>query len=147
VVVVEDSNADAKLIVEGLKKGGRNLNIMLIADGGMASSYFNEEMEPTFAPYGRPDLIMLDLDLPKMSGAELITQIKATTELSQVPVIILSGSIRSEEVQGCYDLGACSVVQKPVEAESFVVLVHTVVHYWLDVVGSGPASCSWRPPA
>jgi CheY-like chemotaxis protein len=139
VVVVEDSNADAKLILEGLKQGGRDLNVMLIADGALASSYFEEELEPSFSPYGRPDLIMLDLDLPKKSGAELIGEIKAIAELSKVPVVILSGSVRGEEIRGCYALGASSVVQKPAEAESFVGLVRAVVHYWLDVAGSSPA--------
>jgi chemotaxis family two-component system response regulator Rcp1 len=138
VVVVEDSKSDAQLIVEGLKLGGRNLNILLISDGEKASNYFEEEEEPTFAPFGRPDLIMLDLDLPKKSGAELITEIKAIAGLSEVPVVVLSGSTRSEEVWGCYDLGASSVVQKPPEAESFVGLVQAVVHYWLDIVGTSP---------
>ena len=139
VVVVEDSKSDAKLIIEGLKLGGRDLNIMLIADGERASNYFVDEEEPSFAPFGKPDLIMLDLNLPKKSGAELITEIKGIAGLSEVPVVILSGSSQSEEVWGCYQLGASSVVQKPLEAESFIGLVQAVVHYWLDVAGSNPA--------
>ncbi|HXC64933.1 MAG TPA: response regulator, partial [bacterium] len=90
--MVEDSKSDAKLIVEGLKLGGRNLNIMLIADGERASNYFVDEDEPSFAPFGKPDLIMLDLNLPKKSGAELITEIKGIAGLNEVPVVILSGS-------------------------------------------------------
>ncbi|HXB96803.1 MAG TPA: response regulator [bacterium] len=139
MVVVEDSKSDAKLIVEGLRQGGRELNIMLIADGERASDYFEEEDEPSFAPFGRPDLIMLDLNLPKKSGAELIAEIKSIAGLSEVPVVILSGSAQTEEVWGCYELGASSVVQKPLEAESFIGLVQAVGHYWLDVVGSSPA--------
>jgi len=139
VVVVEDSRSDAKLIVEGLKKGGRDLNIMLIGDGERASNYFEDEEEPSFAPFGRPDLILLDLNLPKKSGAELISEIKSIAGLSEVPVIILSGSDRSEEVGGCYELGASSVLKKPLEAETFIGLVQAVVHYWLDVAGSSPA--------
>lgn len=141
VVVVEDSKTDTKLIVEGLKRGGRDLHITLICDGEKASSYFGGEgVDPSAASWSRPDLILLDLDLPKKGGAELIAEIKALTHLREVPVVIVSSSAQGDEVRGCYESGASSVVQKPLEPESFVGLVQAVARYWLDVVGSDRVS-------
>jgi DNA-binding response OmpR family regulator len=140
VVVVEDSKSDAHLILEGLKQDGRNLSILLLTDGEKASNHFKNLEEVGFVSQDKLDLIMLDLNLPKKSGFELISEIRAIPGLANVPVVIFSGGPHSEDVWHCYDLGANLVVPKPHEVEPFISLVKAIEHYCLDVHAfSGPA--------
>lgn len=134
VVVVEDSKSDACLIVEGLKQDGRNVEILLLPDGEKASFHFGDCDADALFPRVLPDLILLDLNLPKKSGSELITEIRATPRLNGVPVVVFSGSQRPEEVWNCYNLGANLVVPKPLAVEPFIKLVSAIEHYFLDVI-------------
>jgi two-component system, chemotaxis family, response regulator Rcp1 len=139
VVVVEDSRSDALLIVEGLKRDGRKLNIVLLPDGEKASNHFVEDgdkKDTPSPPLERPDLILLDLNLPKKGGMELIAEIKSSPRLQGVPLVIFSGSDQKEEVWRCYALGANLVVLKPHDVEPFLHVVQAIEHYCLDVVGS-----------
>ncbi|HTB21434.1 MAG TPA: response regulator [bacterium] len=140
VVVVEDSKSDARLIVEGLQHDGRNLSILLLTDGEKASNHFKDIEEVSFVSRDKLDLILLDLNLPKKSGFELIGEIRAIPVLTNVPVVVFSGAPRADEVWHCYDLGANLVVRKPHEVEPFLNLIKAIEHYCLDVhAGASPA--------
>ena len=133
VVVVEDSKSDALLILEGLKQDGRGVNVLLLTDGEKASKHFQEAEEVSFSPKGAPDLILLDLNLPKKDGAALIREIKAMPSLRDVPLVVFSGS-DPREVWDCYELGANLAVLKPLEADSFIEIVRAIKTYCTEVI-------------
>jgi two-component system, chemotaxis family, response regulator Rcp1 len=135
VVVVEDSKSDARLIVEGLSQDGRKLSIMILTDGEKASRHFSSPGDLPALAGMEPDLILLDLNLPKKTGSELIGEIRAIPGLRNVPLVVFSGSCQKDEVWRCYDLGATLVVPKPLDVEPFISAVKAIEHYCLDVVG------------
>lgn len=130
VVVVEDSRSDALLIIEGLRQEGLSLDVLLLTDGEKASDHFVDDEEVGLLPLGGPDLILLDLNLPKKGGAELIREIKANPNLREVPVVVFSGSDPSE-VWRCYELGANLVVRKPQDVQPFVRTIQGIKRYCL----------------
>jgi CheY-like chemotaxis protein len=132
VVVVEDSPSDAVMIEEGLRRAGGSLDIVLLKDGEQASRRLGAAEDADAPGRGRPDLIILDLQLPKRSGSQLLDELKLAPALKEVPMVILSGSTKTAEVWGCYDHGANLVVQKPMDAELFMDLVAAIRHYYLD---------------
>lgn len=135
VVVVEDSKSDAQLILEGLRRNGRDVSVLLFTDGERASNYFEKIDDPYLHRAERPDLILLDLDLPKKDGAELIGEIRSMPELKNVPVVVFSRSQSREDVWRCYELGANLVIPKPMDAGPFISAVEAIEHYCLDVLG------------
>jgi two-component system, chemotaxis family, response regulator Rcp1 len=132
VLLVEDNPADARLTAEALKEGNVHSVLRVVADGVEALAYLRRE-----APYrgaARPDIILLDLNLPRKSGREVLAEIKADPVLKAIPVVVLTTSQADTDVAQCYALHANCYVVKPVEFEAFVRVVHNFRAFWLNSV-------------
>lgn len=126
ILLVEDNAGDERLIKEALK-GARVLNEITVARDGA-------EAEEILKSNYRPDVILLDLNLPKKSGREVLNDIKKDPSLRTIPAIILTSSDSETEIEKCYTLGANSYLTKPVDFESFVECLNAFGNFWLTFV-------------
>lgn len=132
ILLVDDNPADVDLTREALRDA-RMLNRMYVArDGVEALAFLRREGEHAGAP--RPDLILLDLNMPRMDGRELLGHIKADPELKRIPVVVLSTSEAETDILKTYDLHANCFVTKPVELEQFVDVARSIEGFWLTLV-------------
>ena len=132
ILLVEDNPGDVELIEEALQSG-RVLNRISVAeDGEAAVAFLNREKNYENAP--RPDLIMLDLNLPKKSGFEVLAEVKGNPELAGVPVVILTTSKAERDIVKGYSLHANCFVSKPVDVEEFLSVVRATGEFWLNIV-------------
>ncbi|MCA9212736.1 MAG: response regulator [Planctomycetales bacterium] len=132
ILLVEDQEADVQLILRALTKGGIANPIHVVRDGQEALDYFSGEGQ--FADRNRfpiPGLILLDLKLPKVNGLQVLEQLKQTEELKRIPVIVLTSSSESKDVNRAYDVGANSYLVKPVQFSAFCEVVTQIKLYWL----------------
>ncbi len=129
ILLVEDNPADARLLVEALRERRSACRVARVADGRQALAYLHGD-EP-FARAPRPDLLLLDLNLPGLGGRELLARIKRDPALGQIPVIVLSSSQDADEIAACYALHANAYVSKPVEFEAFSAVVQAIERFWL----------------
>jgi CheY-like chemotaxis protein len=135
VAVVEDSKADARLILRALLQDDRHLRVTVLTDGERASNHLRSPNWDDDLPFGPPDLVFLDLNLPGKDGLEVLAELKATPRMYGVPIIVFTGTEQTAEIQSCYELGANCVVTKPMDLEPFIKTVQSIERYWLDVVG------------
>jgi CheY-like chemotaxis protein len=131
VAVVEDSRNEAWLILEALKKDRRRLNVAVLPDGERASDH----LQALQHPFRVPDLILLDLGIPRKDGFALLTEIRASSELKHVPVVVLAQDRPLADINRCYELGANCVLVKPAKLENYIDALRAAEHYWLDVMG------------
>jgi two-component system, chemotaxis family, response regulator Rcp1 len=129
VLLVEDSPGDVRLTREAFREANRAVGLHVAADGVEAMAFLRREGVHTSAP--RPDLVLLDLNLPKMSGHQVLARIKANHELRSIPTVILSTSIIEEDVATSYKLQASCHLSKPVDLEDFETLVKSINDFWL----------------
>ncbi|NKE70002.1 response regulator [Candidatus Manganitrophus noduliformans] len=132
ILLVEDSPGDVRLTKEALKEGKVLNNLNVVGDGVEALAFLRKE-----GPYTnmtRPDLILLDLNLPKKDGREVLEAIKNDPDLKRIPVVILTTSSAEKDVLKSYDLHANCYVTKPVDFEQFITVVKSVEDFWLTVV-------------
>jgi two-component system, response regulator len=142
ILLVEDDEFDRELMFRALKNYG-NLKVQLAHDGEEATKIIGEGDEPKVRDWsGLPQLIFLDLKLPKVDGLEILVAIKGSPMTRHIPVVVLSSSTRSDDVARSYLAGANSYVQKPVSFEHFENLLAQVVDYWfkLNVPCPAPAT-------
>jgi two-component system, chemotaxis family, response regulator Rcp1 len=132
ILLVEDNPGDVRLTREGLKDGKLVNNLNVIGDGLDALAFLRRE--PPFENAPRPDLILLDLDLPRMSGRELLERIKADREISVIPVVILTASRAEEDILRSYRLDAACFVTKPLDLDRFRSVVESIQDFWFAVV-------------
>jgi chemotaxis family two-component system response regulator Rcp1 len=130
VLLVEDSVGDTRLAIEAFKETNKSVKLRLVRDGLAAMAYLRREGKYADAP--RPELILLDLNLPKMGGWEVLAQIKADDSLKTIPTIILTTSAPPEDAQECHKLQADSYLRKPVGFENYDELVRSINTYWLE---------------
>jgi len=136
ILMVEDNPGDVRLTREALK-GGKVLNQLHVVEDGVAALDFLYRRPPhQNAP--RPDLILLDLNLPKMDGREVLTRIKSDDALKIIPVVVLTTSQAEEDVLRAYRLSANCYVTKPVDLHQFNRIVQAVEEFWLSVVRLPP---------
>ena len=136
ILMVEDSPGDVRLTREALK-GGKVLNQLHVVEDGVAALDFLYRRPPhQNAP--RPDLILLDLNLPKMDGREVLSRIKSDDALKIIPVVVLTTSQAEEDVLRAYRLSANCYVTKPVDLNQFNRIVQAVEEFWLTVVRLPP---------
>lgn len=137
LLVIEDSEEDF-IATERALKGGESgiLNaIVHCQDGEEGLDYlFHRNKYTDQEAFPLPNLIILDLNLPMIDGREVLEVIKSHNELKKIPVIILTTSSDSHDIDSCYDLGANSYIQKPVKLDSFVESVGRIKNYWFDIV-------------
>jgi len=132
VLLVEDDQGDVELTREGLEAGRVFVNLHVVDDGFKALRFLRRE-EP-YADATRPDIILLDLNLPRMDGKEILKEIKADKFLRRIPVVVLTTSEADTDIINCYDLGASCYISKPVGFDEFLKVVRSLDDFWFTVV-------------
>ena len=136
ILLVEDNPGDERLTREALKEGKVYSNLHWVKDGVEAMEFLRRSGKHQGAP--RPDIILLDLNLPKKDGREVLQDIKNDAELKRIPVVVLTTSKAEEDVLRTYNLHANCYVTKPVDLEKFIVVVKSIDAFWLTVVTLPP---------
>lgn len=135
ILLVEDSPEDFEATVRAFKRSGLNNPIFRCEDGENALDFLHRRgpyADPERSP--RPGVILLDLNLPGTDGREVLTEIKQDDQLKKIPVIVLTTSNDARDVESCYQAGANSYIQKPVDTEGFVRAIERLNGYWFEVV-------------
>ena len=132
VLLVEDSPGDVRLTREALKDAKVHISLHVVSDGVQAMAFLRHESP--FADSPRPDLILLDLNLPKKDGREVLKEIKESASLGSIPVVILTTSASDLDILKSYSLHANCYITKPVDLEGFLKVVQSIDHFWLSVV-------------
>jgi two-component system, chemotaxis family, response regulator Rcp1 len=136
ILLVEDSPSDAALTIEALQAGKIVNNLNCVTDGVEAMAYLRKQGR--FTESSRPDLIMLDLNLPKKDGREVLQELKSDPSLKLIPVIILTTSKADKDVLQSYTLNANCFITKPVDFQQFIDVVRSIERFWLSVVTLPP---------
>jgi CheY-like chemotaxis protein len=136
ILLVEDNPGDVRLTKEALKEGKVYSNLHAVKDGVEAMEFLRREGR--FRGVPRPDIILLDLNLPRKDGREVLQEIKSDHDLKRIPVVVLTTSKAEEDVLRTYNLHANCYVTKPVDLEKFMVVVKTIDSFWLTVVTLPP---------
>ena len=137
ILLVEDNPGDVRLTKEALREGKVYNNLHWAKDGVEALEFLRREGKHADAP--RPDIILLDLNLPKKDGREVLSSIKNDDRFKQIPVVILTTSEAEEDVLRSYELHANCYITKPVDLDKFIVVVQSIDRFWLTVVTLPPA--------
>ena len=132
ILLIEDSPGDIRLTKEALKEG-KILNRLHVATDGVEGMAFMRR-QGVYADAPRPDLVLLDLNMPKKDGREVLAEIKGDEDLKRIPVVILTTSQAEEDILRTYDLNANCFVTKPVDLEQFIQVVQDIENFWLSVV-------------
>jgi len=133
ILLVEDNPADIKITERALRESALPVELIVVRDGQEAVEYLTRSgMHASNAAWRRPDLILLDLNLPRLSGQEVLRRIRATPGLQTVPVIVLTTSRREEDVQAVYAAGGNTYIEKPGDFDRFIDVLRTIQRYWLD---------------
>jgi CheY-like chemotaxis protein len=132
ILLVEDNEGDVRLTREALEEG-RVANRLIVARDGMEALSILRQ-QGTYSDSPRPDLILLDLNLPKKDGRAVLAVIKADPNLMRIPVVVLTTSKAEEDILRTYDLHANCYITKPVDFEKFVTVVKSIDEFWLTVV-------------
>jgi chemotaxis family two-component system response regulator Rcp1 len=140
VLLVEDSPGDVRLTREAFKDAKVHINLHVASDGAEAMAYLGREGKYANAP--RPDLILLDLNLPKKDGREVLAELKESPALKCIPVVILTTSASETDIQGSYRHHANCFITKPVDLEGFLKVVKSIDSFWLSVVKLPSVPCS-----
>jgi len=136
ILLVEDNPGDYRLTKEALHEGKVYNNLHWAKDGVEAIEFLKRRGPYEKVP--RPDIILLDLNLPKKDGREVLSEIKQDSDLRAIPVVILTTSQAEEDILRSYDLHANCYVTKPVDLEKFIVVVQSIDRFWLNVVTLPP---------
>ena len=132
VLLVEDNPADADLMRETIEEGKLHLDMSVVRDGVEAIQYLR--CEGVFVDASRPDLILLDLNLPRMNGRQVLAMVKGDADLRGIPVVVLTSSSAEQDIVQSYDLGANCYVIKPVDLKAFQGIVRQIEDFWFTVV-------------
>ena len=125
IAIIDDNPADARTLRVALARRDPDIEFVVLEDGERAIEYFNEEQE-------LPDLVLLDLNLPIVSGFEVLEFLKSDPQLRKLPVIVLSGSSSQHEIERCYAAGANSYFCKPTGIQEVFDMAAQLVTYWFD---------------
>ena len=128
ILLVEDNEADVRLTREALREAGDGVRLTAVGDGEQALAYLRRQEGFSEAP--RPDLVLLDLNLPRKNGREVLREIKADHRLSLIPVVVLSTSASPSDVAACYELHANAYVTKPRDFDEFAGTVARIGEFW-----------------
>lgn len=132
ILLVEDNPGDVRLTIEALRDCKVRNNLQVASDGVLAMAYLRKEAQ--FAKVSRPDLILLDLNLPRKDGRQVLAEIKADPELRAIPVVVLTTSRSEQDVLQSYELQANCYITKPVDLEQFIHVVRSIQDFWLTIV-------------
>jgi CheY-like chemotaxis protein len=132
ILLVEDNPGDVRLTQEVLRDGKVRNNMSVVKDGVDAISFLQQTGE--YAGVPRPDLILLDLNLPKKDGREVLAEIKADPDLKHIPVVVLTTSSAEQDIFKSYDLHANCYITKPVDLDQFIRVIRSIEDFWLTIV-------------
>ncbi|MGZ4981454.1 MAG: response regulator [Methylobacter sp.] len=132
ILLLEDESSDAYLVKMALKEGKVLANLHHVVDGREGLDFLNRTEKYIDAP--RPDLIFLDLNMPRMNGCEFLTVIKADEQFKSIPVVVLTTSDVEKDVVQSYQLGATSFITKPVDMPQFIKAIQQIGEYWFSLV-------------
>jgi CheY-like chemotaxis protein len=141
-LLVEDNPGDVRLTQEAMKETKVHNTMHVVSDGEEALAFLRKEGKYPKAP--RPDLIILDLNLPKKGGREVLAEIKADESLRTIPVVVLTISKAEEDILKSYKLNANCYIAKPIDLDQFVKVVKAIEDFWLSVVKLPPAAVEGR---
>lgn len=136
ILLVEDNPGDVRLTREGLREGRVHNNLTAVPDGVEALAYLRKERQ--YADVSRPDLILLDLNLPRKDGREVLAEIKSDPGLRNIPVVVLTSSQAEEDIVKVYGLHANCYVTKPVDLDQFIRVVKSIEDFWFSIVKLPP---------
>lgn len=132
ILLVEDNPGDIRLTQEVLKEGKVQNQLSIVENGVQALSFLKKENGYKDAP--TPDLILLDLNMPKKDGREVLLDIKKDKDLKKIPVVVLTTSQAEEDILKVYDLNANCYISKPVDLGQFIDVVKSIEEFWLSIV-------------
>jgi two-component system, chemotaxis family, response regulator Rcp1 len=132
ILLVEDNPGDVRLTIEGLNEGKVRNNLHVARDGVEALDFLRRQGR--FPDAVRPDLILLDLNLPRMDGREVLAEIKSDPDLKTIPVVVLTTSRAEQDILHSYQLQANCYITKPVDLEQFITVVRSIEDFWLTIV-------------
>jgi len=132
ILLVEDNPGDVRLTREALKEAKFRNKVQVVGDGVEALAYLRQQGQYSGAM--RPHLIMLDLNLPRMDGREVLAAIKKDADLRRIPVVVLSSSEAEADIARAYELHANAYVTKPVDIEHFLQVVKAIEEFWVEIV-------------
>ncbi|MCB0653639.1 MAG: response regulator [Saprospiraceae bacterium] len=132
ILLIEDNSGDIWLTREAFKQSNKNTNLEVVTDGVEAYNYLKKKDPYQDKPL--PDLILLDLNLPKWDGRDVLEKVKTDEDLKHIPIIILTTSNAKKDVINCYKLYANCFITKPVDYESFFLIIQQIEGFWIDTV-------------
>ena len=132
ILLVEDNLGDIRLTQEAFREGKIYNHMTVVMDGVEALAYLRKQGK--YADAKKPDIILLDLNLPKKNGREVLAEIKEDPALKRIPVIVLTTSAAEEDVIASYDLHANCYIRKPVDFSHFITVVTSIENFWLSIV-------------
>jgi two-component system, chemotaxis family, response regulator Rcp1 len=136
ILLVEDSPSDIELTVEALRDAKLRNNLSFVEDGVQAIEFLRRQGK--FAKAPRPDLIMLDLNLPRKDGREVLAEIKADDNLKTIPIVVLTTSQAEKDILQAYKLNCNCYIKKPVDFTEFLAVIRSIEDFWLSVVTLPP---------
>ena len=132
ILLVEDNPGDVRLTVEALEEAKVRNHLSVVGDGVEALAFLRRQGQYVDAP--RPDLMLLDLNLPKKDGREVLAEVKADPDLRRIPVVVLTTSEAEQDILKTYNLHANCYITKPVDLDQFIQIVRTIEGFWLTIV-------------
>lgn len=132
ILLLEDEPSDAYLVKMALKEGQVEANLHHVVDGREGLDFLNKTEKYSDAP--RPDLIFLDLNMPRMNGCEFLTAIKADLRFNSIPVVVLTTSDLEKDIISSYQHGAAGYVTKPMDIQQFIAAIQQIGDYWFNLV-------------
>ncbi len=134
ILIAEDDEDDYQLTLEALKEAGVNNDVHWVKDGEEVLEYLNAKAQSNGTAANLPGIILLDLNMPRKDGREVLAEIKSCPVFRKIPVIVLTTSCAETDIANAYELGVNSFIQKPVRFNDLVKLIQTVFDYWLKTV-------------
>jgi two-component system response regulator len=132
ILLVEDNPGDVRLTQEALRDSKMHNRLHVVDDGVKAIQFLRQQ--PPYAQVPRPDIILLDLNLPRKDGREVLAEIKADDDLRRIPVVVLTTSDDEEDILRTYDLHANCYITKPVDFTRFITIVKSIENFWFSIV-------------
>ena len=136
ILLAEDNPGDVKLTQKAFEEGNMLNNLHVVTDGVEAMAYLRQEGE--YEDVARPDLFLLDLNMPRMDGQEVLAEMDEDPDLGRIPVVVLTSSESEEDIVQSYDLNANAYLTKPVDFDGFMDVIERIEEFWLTVVKMPP---------
>ncbi|WP_135363158.1 response regulator [Halosimplex halophilum] len=136
ILLAEDNPGDVTLTRKALERGSISNNLHVVGDGVEALSFLRQEGE--YADEPRPDLVLLDLNMPRKDGRDVLEEIKTDDDLRRIPVVVMTSSEAEEDIVQSYDLHANAYLTKPIDFDGFLDIVKRIEDFWLTVVRMPP---------